>query len=157
MKTILGDNQYCFSYLGTLYHQILVFIGSKAPKNYECYKGRKKEHLSFWACMRRTITKAQPERGEAELMFFGVALIVCGLISGSLMLLGWVRDTKDTKVRNREIARLMGSTPAPVTVQKDPAEYFVQCKKAPWAVFDNKVKCEVMKESYGELYLIPGN
>ena len=108
-------------------------------------------------CNPRLKMSNQSERGEAELMFFGAALIVCGLISGSLMLLGWVRDTKDTKVKNREIARLMGSTPAPVTVQKDPAEYFVQCQKSPWAVFENKVKCEVMKESYGELYLIPGS
>jgi len=95
------------------------------------------------------------QRGEAELMFFGIVVVICALISGSLMLLNWVKDTKDAKVRNRALAAMSRGTPAPVNTTKDPGEYYVECRKSPWALIDTKVKCQVMDESYGELYLIP--
>ncbi len=98
---------------------------------------------------------AASQRGEAELMFFGIVVVICALISGSLMLLNWVRDTKDAKVMNRALAHLNRGTPAPVNTTKDPGEYFVECRKPAWALTDSKVKCQVMNESYGELYLMP--
>lgn len=95
------------------------------------------------------------ERGEAEILFFGVVLIIFSLISGTLYVLQWVRTTKDGRVRAAQEARLAKLKPTPFSLRQDPGEYIAHCQKDPWALLQKKVPCEVMAESYAELYLLP--
>lgn len=95
------------------------------------------------------------QKGEAEMMLFGIIVMLCALVSGSLMILNWVKDTKDAKVENAKYGIRARFTPAPVLTWKDPAAYYAHCKKSPAAILGKTVKCEVLDESYGELYLYP--
>jgi hypothetical protein len=95
------------------------------------------------------------QKGEAEMMLFGIVLLICALVSGSLAILNWVKDSKNAKVENAMFASRARFTPAPVLAWKDPAAYYAHCKKSPAALLGTTVKCKVMDESYGELYLYP--
>jgi hypothetical protein len=99
--------------------------------------------------------KKSREKGEAELMFFGVIVIICGIISGTLFILNWVKDSKNAKVEAHQYARMYRMTPTPFSSRPDPAAYLATCNKQPWQVLQTTVPCEVMPESYGEIYLAP--
>jgi hypothetical protein len=105
--------------------------------------------------MRTTPPIKSAERGEAEMMFFGVILIICGIISGSLVILNWVKDTKNAKVESMHTARLARMTPTPFSSRPDPGAYLVSCNKEPWQVLQTTVGCEVLPESYHEIFLAP--
>jgi hypothetical protein len=89
------------------------------------------------------------------MMLFGIVVLLCCIVSGSLMILNWVKDTKNAKVQEHLNARFKRGTPAPVLAFKDPAAYYAHCQKSPSAILSSTVKCEVMDESYGELYVMP--
>ena len=91
------------------------------------------------------------QAGEGELMVFGIVVVICCLISGSLAVLGWVRDSKDGKLEARRLAKLNKQNQEKVVISKDPDAYFVSCKKSLWNVLGNNVTCDVLPESYGEL------
>ena len=95
------------------------------------------------------------QEGEAEMMFFGIVLIICGIISGSLLLLNWIKDTKNDRVQRSREAHFAKGTPTPFSPRPDPAAYLAHCEKPSWAVLQTDFNCEVMPESYGEIYLIP--
>ena len=95
------------------------------------------------------------ERGEAELMFFGVVLVICGIVSGGLLILNWVKDTKNAKVDDARSAHLARLVPTPFSTRPDPGAYWAKCDKAPWALTQTTIGCEVLPESYGEIYLLP--
>ena len=95
------------------------------------------------------------QEGEAEMMFFGIVLVICGIISGSLLLLNWIKDTKDDRVRRARDGALAKLTPTPHNARPDPAAYLVHCDKPGWAFLQTKFDCDVMPESYGGLYLLP--
>ena len=95
------------------------------------------------------------ERGEAELMFFGIVLVICGIISGTLVILNWVKNSKNAKVESAQMARLARLAPTPFSVRPDPGAYIVRCAKQPWNLLQTQVGCEVLPESYGEIYLAP--
>ena len=100
-------------------------------------------------------TRSKHERGEAELMFFGIVVIICGIISGGLVILNWVKDTKNAKVDNGRAARLARLIPTPFAGRPDPGAYVVSCNKEPWQLLQTTVACSVLPESYGEIYLLP--
>jgi len=93
------------------------------------------------------------QRGEAELMLFGIAVLLTTILSGSIWLLGWIRDTKDAKVIANREARYAKLHKGPFVPRSDPAEYFVHCKGSLSTPLETKYSCGVMPESYGELYI----
>ncbi len=95
------------------------------------------------------------QKGEAEMMLFGIVVVLCAIVSGSLMILNWVKDTKNAKVQEQLNARFKRGTPAPVLNTKDPAAYYAHCQKSPVSLLNSRVNCQVMDESYGELYVMP--
>jgi len=95
------------------------------------------------------------EKGEAEMMFFGIVLIICGIISGSLLILNWVKDTKNDRVDRQRDSHLAKGTPTPFSARPDPAAYWAHCQKPALALFQTSYKCEVLPESYGELDFLP--
>jgi hypothetical protein len=95
------------------------------------------------------------EKGEAEILFFATVLVVVGLISGALWLLGWVRDSKDAKVERRTSAQIKRSEPAPFIPKLDPGEYYAKCEKPLWASLTTEVPCKILPESYRELEAMP--
>lgn len=107
--------------------------------------------------MKKTSRHNRSERGEAEILFFGVVLIVFSLISGSLYILHWVRTTKNARVQAAQDTHIAKLKPTPFSVRKDPGEYLAHCQKDPWALLQTHIPCDVMPESYGELYLMPSN
>jgi hypothetical protein len=105
--------------------------------------------------MTRPLRDKHSQKGEAEMMLFGIVVILCAVVSGSLMILNWVKDSKNAKVQEHLNARFKRGTPAPVLVAKDPAAYYAHCQKSPAALLSSTIKCDVMDESYGELYVMP--
>ncbi len=105
--------------------------------------------------MARLSRDKRSQKGEAEMMLFGIVVILCGILSGSLWVLNWVKDSKNAKVQEHMNARFKRGTPAPVTISKDPAAYYANCRKSPVSLISTTIKCQVMDESYGELYLTP--
>jgi hypothetical protein len=105
--------------------------------------------------MAQPFREKRSQKGEAEMMLFGIIVVLCAIVSGSLMILNWVKDSKNSKVQERLDARFKKGTPAPVVISKDPAAYYAHCQKSTWALLSTTIKCEVMEESYGELYLTP--
>jgi hypothetical protein len=91
------------------------------------------------------------QAGEGELYFFGIVVVVCALISGSLFVFNWFKDTKDEKLDARRQAQIKKRTPTKFVAPKDPDAYFVSCKKKLWQALNSDVSCDVMPESYGEL------
>ncbi len=91
------------------------------------------------------------QKGEAELLLFGIAVLVCTLISGSIWLLGWIHDTKDGKVAAAHAARMAKRNKGPFIPRPDPAEYFVHCDNSLFTPLNTHYSCSVLPESYGEL------
>ena len=95
------------------------------------------------------------QKGEVEGLLFITVLVICGLISGSLWLFGWVKETKDSKVDRRLVAQFARQTPAPFAPPLDPGEYYVSCKKPLWAALSSDAPCSILPESYRELEITP--
>lgn len=93
------------------------------------------------------------QKGEAELMIFGIVVIICALISGSLWVLNWVKDSKNAKVENRRYEMISKQKQGPFVARADPAQYVVQCNGSVWKLLQTNYRCEVLPESYGELYI----
>lgn len=93
------------------------------------------------------------ERGEAELLLFGVIVLITCLISGSIWLLGWIKNSKDGKVIAQREARLAKLRKGPFVPRADPNEYFVRCNGSVMKILQTKYPCQVLPESYGELFV----
>ena len=105
--------------------------------------------------MIRSYRERGTQKGEAEILFFVIVLVICGLISGSLWLFGWVREKKDLKVHNRFMAQLKRNEKAPFLPKLDPGEYYTTCSKPLWAVLQTEFSCQILPESYRELVVMP--
>jgi len=105
--------------------------------------------------MRTSYRSKTGQKGEAEVLLFVTVLVICGIISGSLWLFGWVKDTKDAKVDRRLAAYVARQTPAPFVPPPDPGEYYVSCKKSLIAPLSSTASCEILPESYRELEIVP--
>jgi hypothetical protein len=93
------------------------------------------------------------ERGEAELLLFGVVVLITCLISGSIWLLGWIKNTKDGRIIAQREARLARLRQGPFVPRADPAEYFVRCNGSVMKILQTDYPCSVLPESYGELFV----
>jgi len=93
------------------------------------------------------------QRGEAEFLIFGIAVLVTALFSGSIWLLGWIRDTKDAKVIANREARMAKRNKGPFVPRPDPAEYYVQCDGSVFTILQTNYPCRVLPESYGEWFI----
>ena len=105
--------------------------------------------------MREAGRSKRSERGEAEILFFGVVFLIFSALSGGLYILHWFKSTKDARVRAIHDARVARLKPTPFSVHPDPGEYLAHCQKEPWSLLQTTIACDVMPESYGELYLMP--
>ncbi len=95
------------------------------------------------------------QKGEAELMVFGIAVVVAGLLSGSLYILHWVKNNKYAERRARQIAMLEARKGGKYSGRRDPAEYLAHCEKPAWALLQTKYECSVLPQSYSEIFLMP--
>lgn len=95
------------------------------------------------------------QKGEAEFLFFGIVVVVAGLISGTLYVLHWVKNNKYAERQARKLALIEARKSGKYSGRRDPAEYLVHCDKSAWALLQTKYECSVMPESYGELFLMP--
>lgn len=95
------------------------------------------------------------ERGEAELLVFGIVLVVAGLISGTIFVIEWVKKNKYSEREAQQKLELAEKAKRHVKPRRDPAEYIALCKKPGWTLLQTKYPCEVLPESYGELFLMP--
>ena len=100
--------------------------------------------------MRAHYKKKQNQKGEAEVLFFVTVLVIVGIISAALWILGWVKDTKNARVDASRIAAASRRTPAPFAPRLDPGEYYVSCKKSAATLVSRNVDCEILDESYRE-------
>lgn len=105
--------------------------------------------------MNKVYRSKQGEAGEAEVLLFVTILVICCVISGSLWLFGWVRETKDDKVDRRLVAQVARQTPAPFVPRLDPGEYYASCKKPIWSALSSDAPCQILPESYRELEITP--
>lgn len=95
------------------------------------------------------------QKGEAEVLVFGIVVLIAGLISGTFWVLQWVKENKYNEREERRKMALAQRTKGPFKPRRDPAEYLVHCQKSGWLVMQTKYPCEVMPESYGEIFLMP--
>jgi hypothetical protein len=95
------------------------------------------------------------QKGEAELLVFGIAVVVAGLLSGSLYVLHWVKNNKYAERQARKLAMLEAQRGGKYSGRRDPAEYLALCDKPAWALLQTKYECSVLPESYGEIFLMP--
>jgi hypothetical protein len=105
--------------------------------------------------MKKLYRSKRGQEGEAEVLLFLTVIAICCLISGSLWLFGWVKDTKDSKVDRRLAAQVARLTPAPFVPPLDPGEYYASCDKPLWAALSSDAPCRILTESYRELEMIP--
>jgi hypothetical protein len=95
------------------------------------------------------------QKGEAELMVFGVVVVIAALISGTLYVLHWVKNNKYSEREARRRASIEEKRANRWSGRRDPAEYVVLCDKPGWALLQTRYNCSVLPESYGELFLRP--
>ncbi len=95
------------------------------------------------------------QKGEAEVLVFGIVVLIAGLISGTFWVLQWVKENKYNELESRRKMALAERARGPFKPRRDPAEYLVHCEKSGWLVTQTKYPCNVMPESYGELFLMP--
>jgi hypothetical protein len=88
-------------------------------------------------------------------MTFGIAVLLATLLSGSLYVLHWVKNNKHSEREKRRLAMLEEKRQSEYSGRRDPAEYLVLCDKPAWAIFETKYTCDILPESYGELFLRP--
>lgn|GEM_PF-1875790 len=103
----------------------------------------------------RSYRSKRGQRGEAEMMTFGIAVVVAVLFSGTVWVLNWVKHNKQSEREARKLAAILEKKQSQFSGRRDPAEYMVFCDKPAWALFKTKYNCEVLPESYGELFLMP--
>ena len=88
-------------------------------------------------------------------MVFGIAVVVAGLLSGSLYVLHWVKNNKYAERKARQLALLEERKGGKYSGRRDPAEYLALCDKPMWALLQTKYECSVLPQSYGEIFLMP--
>ena len=103
----------------------------------------------------RSYRSKRSQKGEAEVLLFGIVVLIAALISGTFWVLQWVKNNKYNEREARRKAALSERTKGPFKPRRDPAEYLVHCDKSGWLVMQTKYPCEVMPESYGEIFLMP--
>jgi len=106
------------------------------------------QHNNHYRCKRS-------QKGEAELMTFGIAVLLATLLSGSLYVLHWVKNNKFSEREARYRAMLEEKLASQYSGRRDPAEYLALCEKPLWSVFETTYSCQILPESYGELFLKP--
>jgi hypothetical protein len=104
---------------------------------------------------RRPYRSKRGQRGEAEMMTFGIAVLVAVLFSGTVWVLSWVKHNKQSERESRKLAAILEKKQSQFSGRRDPAEYVVFCDKHAWSLFQTKYKCEILPESYSELFLMP--
>jgi hypothetical protein len=104
---------------------------------------------------RRPYRSKRGQRGEAEMMTFGIAVLVAVLFSGTVWVLSWVKHNKQSERESRKLAAILEKKQSQFSGRRDPAEYMVFCDKPAWSLFQTKYKCEILPESYSELFLMP--
>lgn len=102
----------------------------------------------------RTYRSKRSQRGEAEVLTFGIVVIIAGLISGTLWILQWVKQNKYSEREARKKAMLAQRYKGPFKPRRDPAEYLTLCKKPLWQILRTDYKCDILPESYGEIFLM---
>jgi hypothetical protein len=95
------------------------------------------------------------ERGEAELMTFAIVVFIAALVSGTLYVLHWVKTNKHSEREARRLAKLAEMRESQYSGRRDPAEYLARCEKPAWAFLGTTFKCEILPESYAEIFLHP--
>jgi hypothetical protein len=95
------------------------------------------------------------QKGEAELMVFGIVVIIAGLLSGSLYILHWVKNNKYSERKARQLAMMEERKGGKYSGRRDPAEYLALCEKPAWALLQTKYECSVLPQSYSEIFLMP--
>lgn len=93
------------------------------------------------------------QRGEAEFLLFGLAVVITALFSGTVWVLSAIRDHKDAKVMARKEQRYAQRQQGMPEARIDPAEYYVRCNGSLSSPLNVKYACDVLPESYGELLL----
>ncbi len=89
------------------------------------------------------------------MMAFGIIVVVALLFSGSVWLLTWIKQNKYSERQARKWAAIQEKLASQFSGRRDPAEYLVFCDKPAWSLFQTKYNCEILPESYGELFLMP--
>ena len=112
-------------------------------------------HSDRCHCASPTYRNKRSQRGEAEILAFGIVVIAAGLISGTLYVLHWVKNNKYSERRARQLAMIEARKGGQYSGRRDPAEYLAHCDKPAWALLQTKYECRVKPESYGELFLMP--
>ncbi len=93
------------------------------------------------------------QRGEAEFLLFGLAVLVTLLFSGTVWLLSSIRDAKDARVMAQKELRYAQRNKGPFVARADPAEYYVRCNGSLSSPLNVNYPCGVLPESYGELLI----
>lgn len=92
------------------------------------------------------------QAGEGELALFGIAVVVCALISGALFTFNWFKDTKNGKLDARRQAAIDKlKSKEKFVASKDPDAYYVSCKRSLWQALNKNESCQITPYSYGEL------
>lgn len=93
------------------------------------------------------------QRGEAEFLLFGLAVLATALFSGTIWLLTSIRDHKDARVMAQKEIRYAQRNKGPFVARIDPAEYYARCNGALTSPLKVNYSCQVLPESYGELLI----
>lgn len=89
------------------------------------------------------------------MMVFAIVVIIAILISGTVWLLTWIKQNKYSERQARKLAAIQEKKLSEFSGRRDPAEYMAFCDKPAWALLQTKYTCEILPESYGELFLTP--
>ena len=89
------------------------------------------------------------------MLVFGIVVFLAILVSGTFWLLGWIKQNKYVEREARRKIALAEKYKGPFKPRRGPAEYLAHCQKSGWLILQTNYPCEVMPESYGELFLMP--
>jgi len=90
--------------------------------------------------------KRKSQAGEAEMGFFLIVVIICGLVSGTLLVLQWVRNTKNARLHGYADKKHIEVKVA----HKYPGEFVAECQKPLWAALSTSMPCSIEPWSYPE-------
>jgi hypothetical protein len=100
----------------------------------------------------RVYQHKKAQAGEGELATFGIAVVICALISGAIFAFNWFKDTKNGRLDARRQAAIEKfKSKEKIATRKDPDAYYVSCKKSLWQALHRNVPCEITPDSYREL------
>ncbi len=102
-----------------------------------------------------SLKSQRSQKGEAEVLVFGIVVLIAALVSGTFWVLQWVKENKYAEHEARRKLALANRIKGPFKPRRDPAEYVVHCQKSGWLVMQTKYPCDVLPESYGEIFLMP--